>query len=115
MTVGKYMQARADGPRVRGFVVRPLENGVLRAECRALRTSRGGSAHLAGGVQRAIERAEPAAFPRFVAECRDDQEVARARRRDIREANAFGLVPRHFFRLMLVEFVRRPPSNLDRT
>jgi hypothetical protein len=63
-------------------------------------------------VQRAIERTEPAAVPWVVAERRHDQQIARAGGGHIREPNAFRLIARHLFGLVLVQLVRRPAADL---
>ncbi len=50
----------------------------------------------------------------LVAKRGDDQQIARPRRRDVGQANAFGLIARHLLGFVLVQLVRRPAADLHR-
>ena len=67
-----------------------------------------------GGYSAPFSGDEPAALPRFVAERRHDEQVARACGGDVGQADAFGLIARHFLGLVLVQLVRRPAADPHR-
>src|SRR5204863_9045926 len=74
-SVGKSMQPRTDRRYSSHFVVRPLEHGVFRLEGWTTRPTRRRPSRGHRRVQGAIQRAEPAAVPRSVAEHGDHQQV----------------------------------------
>ena len=108
------VMAGAHRPVAGRFVVRPLQHRVLRLERRTLRAARRAAARRHRRIQRAVQRAEPAAVPRIVAERRNDEQIARARRGDVGQAHAFGLIARDLLGLVLVQLVRRPAADLHR-
>src|SRR5258706_7173202 len=99
------MQSWRDGLRVRHPVVRPNEAAVCELERGTVGPARRGLPLACRRVQRAVERTEPATIPRLIANRRNDEQVARARGRYVREADSFGSIPQHFFGLVFVQIV----------
>ena len=113
----RWKRRCAPGATVDGagrITVRTVEHGVLRAERRAALRATGGAALRLGWIDGRCQRVEPAAVVRAVADHRDDQQVARARRRDVGQALGLGPVARRFFRVVQQQIARRPAADLQR-
>ena len=91
-----------------------VQDRVLRLEDRTPRRARDLPAGSFGRINRRRQRVEPSAVVRAVADRGDDEQVARARRRHIREAFRFGTVACRFFGVMEQQIARRPAAQLER-
>ncbi len=112
---GKQMLA---GTHRRGsgrFLVGTLRHGILRLEDRALRAAPRRAARVDRGIQRAVQRTEPPTLPRPVAERGHHKQVSRSGGRHVGQTHTFGLVARDLLRFVLVQFVGRPATDLQRT
>ena len=101
---------------------RTLVNGIVSvavdrrvgAEALGPRLADGLAAPILGGIERRVQRTHPAAVYGRSPTAQHDQQIAGARRGDVSDADAFGLVARHLDRLVLPQLRRRPAGQADR-
>src|SRR6185369_4193130 len=99
-----------DGQRRRRIVVGPAPHRIL-LEWRTAGTTARRSAEANRRIDRAVQRTGPPAVPRHVADGWQHEEIASARRRDVRDAHALGLVAADLTRLVEGQLDRRPAAK----
>ena len=93
-----------------GIVVGAPADGILRKAWTAA-GGRRAPPRIGRRIDRVVQRSCPAAVPDRVADRWRDQQIARARRGDVRDANALGLVARHFARFVRRQLDWRPSAE----
>jgi hypothetical protein len=109
----KAVQSGTYRRRTGRLVVGTKQHRVLALERRAFRPALSRASGFKRRIQGAVQRTQPAAFPGFIANRGDHQQIAGTSRRHVGEPHPFGLVAHHLLGFVLVQFVRRPAANLD--